>query len=284
MSEISAAAVRDLRQRTGLGVMTCKQALVETGGDPEQAVEWLRRNSGLKAASKSGRVTAEGAVMAQLAADKGFGILVEINCETDFVARDQNFLDFCQQVLSGAVQARETDPGRLVDGALEEQRQALVQKVGENISVRRIAVLEAHKAQLAAYVHGNSRLATLVAVQGGDAQLARDIAMHVAAQAPQALQPEELPPELVEREERLYLEQAGAEGKPPAIAEKIAAGRLKKFLAEQSLVLQPFVRDPELSVGELVQQQGAQVQSFVRYAVGEPLEREETAPAGPAAH
>ncbi len=272
MTAITASQVKELRERTGLGMMECKKALVETGGDIEQAINELRKASGMKAAKKAGRTAADGAVAVKVADDGSYGVLVEVNSETDFVARDDNFRAFMNTVLDKAYANREADVDKLMDGDLEATREALVQKVGENISVRRVALLEAPV--VASYVHNNSKIAVLVGVEGGDAELARDVAMHVAATNPQVTSPEEMPEELVAREKEIYAAQARESGKPEEIIEKMIGGRLKKFMAENSLLEQPFVKDPDTTVGAMAKKAGASIQGFVRFEVGEGIEVE----------
>ncbi len=270
MSTISASLVKELRERTGLGMMECKKALVEANGDIEVAIEELRKSSGMKAAKKAGRTAADGVVA--IKAGAGFGIMVEVNSETDFVARDDNFLNFVNTVVEKAFESRQDDVAALMDGELETAREALVQKIGENISVRRIAKVEAPV--VGAYVHGNNRIAVLTALSGGEEELARDVAMHVAAVNPQVVKPEEMPAEVVAKEKEIYIAQAAESGKPADIIEKMVVGRVNKFLAENSLLEQPFVKDPDTKVGKLVKGAGAEVQAFVRFEVGEGIEVE----------
>ncbi|MDY6828379.1 MAG: translation elongation factor Ts [Pseudomonadota bacterium] len=273
MAAISAALVKELRERTGLGMMDCKKALQAAGGDIEAAIEELRKSSGMKAAKKAGRVAADGVIMARIADEGGFGVLVEINSETDFVARDENFIGFADQVVNTVFEQREADVGRLMEGDLEAARERLVQKVGENINVRRVALVEADT--VGAYVHGNSRIGVLVALQGGTTELARDIAMHVAAVNPRVGRPEDMPADELAKEREIYAAQAADSGKPPEIVEKMIEGRVRKFLAEVSLVEQPFVKDPDTRVGKLLKQAGAELVGFTRFEVGEGIEREE---------
>ena len=272
---MSASQVKELRERTGLGVLECKKALAAAGGDVDAAIEELRKSSGMKAAKKAGRTAADGVVAARVADDGSYGVLVEVNSETDFVARDAGFLQFVQQVLQAVFEARSDDVASLMDGELESARQALVQKIGENIGVRRAAVVSAGAGVVGAYVHGNKRIAVLVELEAGDQDLARDVAMHVAAVNPQVVRPDDMPGELLEKEKEIYTAQALESGKPPEIVEKMIGGRIRKFLSENSLVEQPFVKDPELSVGKLVAAAGASVASFARFEVGEGIEVEQ---------
>lgn len=267
MAQISASLVKELRERTGLGMMECKKALVEQNGDIEAAIDHLRKSSGMKAAKKAGRVAADGVIRA-----KG-GYLVEINSETDFVARDDNFAAFADNVAEAVAAAGTTDVAAVMSGDLEAAREALVQKIGENISVRRIAGVSADV--VGDYVHGNNRIGVLVALKGGDEALARDIAMHVAAVNPQFVKADDVPADVVEKEKEIFSAQAAESGKPAEIIEKMVVGRVKKFLAEICLVDQPFVKDPDLTVGKLVANAGAEVVEFVRFEVGEGIEKEE---------
>ncbi|MEM7690837.1 MAG: translation elongation factor Ts [Pseudomonadota bacterium] len=272
---MSAALVKELRERTGLGLLECKKALKEADGNIEAAIEELRKSSGMKAAKKAGRTAADGVVAAKVADDGSYGVLVEVNSETDFVARDESFLSFVDKVVNAAFDQRQTDVAALTEGALEQDREALVQKIGENIGVRRVSLITADSGVVGAYVHGNKRIAVLVELGAGDQDLARDIAMHVAAVNPQVVKPDDMPEELVNKEKEIYTAQALESGKPPEIVEKMIGGRIKKFLAENSLVEQPFVKDPDTSVGKLVAAAGASVASFARFEVGEGIEVEE---------
>ena len=271
---MSAALVKELRERTGLGLLECKKALGEAGGDVDAAIEALRKSSGMKAAKKAGRTAADGVVAIQTAADGSFGAMIEINSETDFVARDENFLTFVHSVLAKAFEQRISDVTMLAEGETEEARQALVQKIGENISVRRVATHEADAGVIGGYVHGNNRLAGLVSLKAGSEELARDVAMHVAALNPQVVSPDDMPQELVAKEREIYAAQAQDSGKPPEIVEKMIDGRIRKFLSENSLTEQAFVKDPDLTVGKLVAQAGAEILGFTRFEVGEGIEVE----------
>jgi len=272
---MSAALVKELRERTGLGLLECKRALAAADGDIEKAIEELRKSSGMKAAKKAGRTAADGIVTARVAEDGSYGVLLEVNSETDFVARDGSFLGFVDSVLDKAFTERQDDVAALMAGELEQAREGLVQKIGENIGVRRVAILEASDGVVGSYVHGNSRIAVLVQLKGGDQDLARDVAMHVAAVNPQVVSPDDMPEELVAKEKEIYTAQALESGKPAEIVEKMIGGRIKKFLAENSLVEQPFVKDPDTKVGKLVSAAGAAVAAFSRFEVGEGIEKEE---------
>lgn len=272
---VTASLVKELRERTGLGMMECKKALVETDGDIELAIENLRKASGLKAAKKADRTAAEGVVSAKVADDGSYGVVLEINSETDFVARDGSFLAFVGTVTEKAFGEKTGDVAALVDDTLENTRQALVQKIGENISVRRVALCQPQGGLVGAYVHSNNRIAVLVELSGGTTELARDVAMHVAAVNPQVVRPDDMPEEVVNKEREIIRAQPDMEGKPAEIVEKMMVGRINKFLKESSLLEQPFVKDPELTVGKLVKNAGAEVISFVRYEVGEGIERKQ---------
>ncbi|PSF14346.1 elongation factor Ts [Marinobacter fuscus] len=273
MAAITAAMVKELRERTGLGMMECKKALVEAGGSVDAAIEELRKSSGLKAAKKAGRTAAEGVSLVKVADDNTSAFILEVNSETDFVARDDNFMNFANDVLEVAFAKGETDVAKLMEGELEGKREALVQKIGENISVRRIVKIEG--AVVGGYVHSNSKIASVVALSAGTEELARDIAMHVAAVNPRVGKPEEMPEDELENEKAIIKAQPDMEGKPAEIVEKMMGGRIKKFLAENSLVEQPFVKNPDQKVGELIKAAGGELVGFVRLEVGEGIEKEE---------
>jgi elongation factor Ts len=269
MASFSAASVKELRERTGLGMMECKKALKASDGDIDVAIEELRKNSGLKAAKKAGRTAAEGIVVIKEASDNTSAILVEVNSETDFAAKNDGFLGYASAVADAAFATKNVD----VTGLLEPEREALVQKIGENISPRRAALAEGEV--VGAYVHSNLRIGALVVLKGGDLTLAKDIAMHVAAVNPRVLAPSDMPAEMVEAEKAIIKAQPDMEGKPDAIVEKMMGGRINKFLKEHSLLEQPFVKDPEQTIGKLVKAAGAEIISFVRLEVGEGIEVEE---------
>ena len=273
MAEIKASMVKELRDRTGLGMMECKKALAGAGGDIDTAIEELRKSSGMKAAKKAGRTAAEGAIALQLADDGKSGVMVEVNSETDFAARDANFLGFVGSVVAEVAAQQQTDVAQLMSAGLEDKRQALVQKIGENITVRRAELVTGDV--VGGYVHGNGKIAVLVNLIGGDAELAKDVAMHVAAVNPQVPKPSDMSPEVLEKERAIYVAQAADSGKPPEIVEKMVEGRVRKFVAESSLVEQPFVKDPDLKVSQLLKNAGADVVGFVRFEVGEGIEKDE---------
>lgn len=271
---ITASLVKELRERTGLGMMECKKALVEADGDIEVAIDNLRKASGLKAAKKAGRTAAEGVIMTRTADDNSVVMLLEVNSETDFVARDENFLGFANSVADKAFADKQDDVAALMEGDLEKAREALVQKIGENISVRRVQFVGGEGKTVAAYVHGG-RIASAVELQGGTPDLAKDIAMHVAAINPQFVAPSSIPAEVLEREKEVVRAQSESSGKPAEIIEKMMVGRIKKFEAEISLTEQPFVKDPDVKVGALAKKDGAEILNFVRFEVGEGIEKEE---------
>lgn len=273
MAAITAAMVKELRERTGLGMMECKKALVEAEGSVDKAIDELRKSSGLKAAKKAGRTAAEGVAVLSVADDNKSATLLEVNSETDFVARDDNFMNFANDVLAEAVKSGEGDVAKLMEGDLEGKREALVQKIGENITVRRVVKLEGEVVD--GYVHSNNKIASIVAITGGNAEIARDIAMHVAAVNPRVGKPEEMPQDEVEREKDIIRAQPDMEGKPAEIVEKMMSGRIQKFLKENSLVEQPFVKNPDQTVGALLKSAGADLVGFVRLEVGEGIEKEE---------
>jgi len=271
---MSAALVKELRERTGLGLLECKKALAEANGDVDAAIEALRKSSGMKAAKKAGRTAADGVVAIKTAEDGAFATMVEVNSETDFVARDENFLGFVGAVVDKAFSQRITDVETLAADDIEDARQALVQKIGENISVRRVVAHAVEGGVIGGYVHGNNRIAVLVSLKGGSEELARDVAMHVAAVNPQVVSPANMPEEVVAKEREIYVAQAADSGKPAEIVEKMVDGRVRKFLAENSLTEQAFVKDPDQTVGKLVSAAGAEVVGFTRFEVGEGIEVE----------
>ena len=270
---VTAALVKELRERTGAGMLDCKKALVETDGDIELAIENMRKSGQAKAAKKAGRIAAEGVILTKVEA--GRATMLELNCETDFVARDEGFLKFGNELLEVAAANNINDIDALNDAELNgskvsEVRDALVAKIGENISPRRVINVEGDT--LGAYVHGG-RIGVISILTGGDEELAKDVAMHVAAASPQFVKPENVPAEVVEKEKEIQIEIAIQSGKPADIAEKMVAGRMKKFTGEVSLTGQPFVKDPSISVAELLKNNSADVINFVRFEVGEGIEK-----------
>jgi len=272
MAAVSASQVKELRERTGLGMMECKKALAAADGNIDTAIENLRKSSGMKAAKKAGRTAADGVVVVKVADDASYGVLVEVNSETDFVTKDEGFKAFVAAVVDKAFADKLSNIETLA-AAMEDARQALVQKCGENVNIRRVELAEA--STVGAYVHSNSRIGVLVALEGGTTELAKDVAMHVAAVNPQVATPDDMPADVVAKEKEIYVSQAIESGKPPEIAEKMVVGRLKKFLAESSLVEQPFVRDPDIKVGKMLADAGASIIGFTRYEVSEGIEVEE---------
>ena len=281
MAQVSAAQVKALRDRTGAGMMDCKRALLETDGDVEAAVEAMRKRGLAAADRKAGRIAAEG--LLAIEADASGAAMVEVNCETDFVAREAAFREFARDV--ARLVLREAPPStsetlgglRLADGStVDEHRRELVARIGENIAVRRFARLEAGDGSLASYSHGG-RIGVLVALDGdGDAPAAgKDVAMHIAASRPLAVSEGDLPEDVLERERQIISAQAEMTGKPPEIVAKIVAGRIRKFANESTLLGQPFVKDPDLTVGGFLAKRGATVRQFVRFEVGEGIERRE---------
>lgn len=273
MAEITAGAVKELRERTGLGMMECKKALVEAEGNIDLAIENLRKAGSMKAAKKAGRTAAEGLVMTKVADNGSYGVMVEVNSETDFAAREENFGTFVGKVLNKVFTTKETDVAKLMAAGLEEERLALVQKIGENISVRRAVLVGGNGETVGSYVHSNNKIAVLVALQGGSVDLARDIAMHVAATNPLVVKPEDVSADVLKKEGEIYTAQAAESGKPADIVEKMVAGRLRKYIEEVSLTEQAFVKDPDIKIGKLAKQGSANVLSFVRYMVGEGIEK-----------
>lgn len=273
---ITASLVKELRERTGSGMMECKKALVETDGDIDAAAELMRKSGAAKADKKAGRVAADGAIKAMVSDDGKTAVILEINSETDFVAKDENFQAFADEVLATVAQQK---PGSvdalaamtMANGqSVEEARQALIAKVGENIQVRRFEILES-SALIASYLHG-ARIGVLVD-SSADTDLARDIAMHVAAVNPQFVDQDSVPTEFIETEKSILVAQAESSGKPAEIIEKMIQGRLEKLLAEVTLLGQPFVKDPDKKVGKLLSDAGASVTRFIRYEVGEGIEK-----------
>ena len=276
---ITAEAVKQLRERTGAGMMECKKALVETKGDLDAAAELMRKQGLAKADKKAARVAAEGVVAMARSGDARAAALVEVNCETDFVAREQDFRAFAQAVADCALALRPADlaalgEARLASGeSVEERRRNLVAKIGENISVRRFAVLTS-PGHLGAYVHG-TRIGALTALEGGTASLAHDLAMHVAASNPRYLSAEQVPAAVVAKEREILTSQAQGEGKPPEIVAKMVEGRLRKVLGEITLAGQAFVKDPEVTVEKLLKGAGARVVAFERFEVGAGIEKKQ---------
>lgn len=271
---ITASMVKELRERTGAGMMECKKALVEADGSLDAAVEALRTAGVAKADKKAGRVAADGRVVIQANGSKA--VIAEINSETDFVAKDENFIGFANAVAAAALKSGVTEAAALASvsigsSTIEVARTELIQKVGENISVRRADIVESN-GPIGTYTHG-ARIGAIVALEGGNEDLARDIAMHVAATNPTCIDESGVPAETLETEKRIFTEQAAESGKPPEIIEKMIGGRINKFLKEITLVGQPFVKDDKQTVGQLLKSADASVVSFTRYEVGEGIEK-----------
>ena len=277
MAEISASTVMELRQRTGLGMMECKKALTEAEGDLAKAEELLRIRSGAKASKAASRVAAEGVIGLFVAADAKTAAMVEVNCETDFVARNDDFRAFANEIAQVVARDRPADTAvlsarKLASGeSIEARRVALVQKIGENLSLRRFVRLEA-QGRVASYVHG-TRIGVLVDYNGGNEALGKDLAMHIAASKPMAVSREHVPADVVARERSIAAARAAESGKPANIVEKMVEGAVAKFLAEVTLLPQPFVKNDKQTVNDVVNAQGARVNGFVLYVVGEGIEK-----------
>jgi len=277
---ITAAQVKELRERTGSGMMECKKALVDAGGDMDAAIEMLRKTGLAKADKKAGRVAAEGLIAVGVSEDGRSATLVEVNCETDFVAKKAEFQDFANAIAQRILAGKPADIEALLDmplhdgdeTSIELARKSLIASIGENINVRRFTRLDATQGILAHYQHG-VRIGVLVELQGGDAELARDIAMHIAASKPQCVAEADVPGEVIEKEREIFSAQAETSGKPANIIEKMVDGRIRKFLAEITLVGQPFVKDPDQTVGQLLKSAGAGVVGFARMELGEGIEK-----------
>lgn len=278
--EISAELVKQLRERTQIGMMECKKALVEAQGDIEAAIEVLRKRGQLKAAKSGSRITAEGIIATKISDDQQNAAIAEVNCETDFVAKHPDFLAFAQCAIDTALNTGTTDVEQILSSkfndslTLEEYRKELITKIGENISLRRITILKS-KGLLGYYNHGG-RIGTIVSLTSGSAEIARDIAMHIAANNPLVLSPSDISNELVEKEREIFMAQADSSGKPAEIIAKMVEGKLTKFREENSLYGQAFVKDPNIKVSQYLKSNQAEIAGFVRYAVGEGIEKATT--------
>ncbi len=278
MAQISAALVKELRERTGSGMMECKRALQETDGDIEAAIEQLRKTGQAKAEKKAGRAAAEGQIVIRHSDDNRTAVMVEINCETDFVAKDENFRQFATAVADLVLREQPPDLSALSGMALaggetvEEARKALIARIGENIAPRRFAIVHTTGNLLGSYSHGG-RIGVIVELEGGDAGLAKDLAMHIAASRPLCVSAEQVPAEILDKEREIYRAQAEQEGKPANIVEKMVEGRVRKYLKEITLVGQPFVKDPDNSVEQLLAAAKARVVGFERLELGEGVEK-----------
>ena len=272
MSNISASQVKELRERTGLGLMDCKKALEEANGDLDLAVEELRKTSGLKASKKSSRSAADGLIGIKSA--DGKSIMVEINCETDFVARDDSFNLFMQEVLDIISTNAEKPLEELLKLGIEEKREKLVQKLGENIVVRRTTASLDNADSSGVYLHSNNKIGTIISLKGGTEEVAKEIAMHAAATDPMAISPSDIPEEVIEKEREIYRAQSEESGKPADIVEKMIEGKIRKFLSEVSLTEQDFVKDPGLKIKDILKENDASIIGFTRFEVGEGIEVE----------
>lgn len=280
MANITAAKVKELREITGAGMMDCKKALVAADGDIDVAIQEMRKSGAAKADKKAGRVAAEGIIKIQASADKSSVLIMEINCETDFVGKDENFLIFADQVAQATINSDANDVASLgalmipeTNQTIEEARAQLVTKIGENIQIRRFE-RKPLNGTLGHYIHGG-RIGVVVDLKGGDEELAKDIAMHIAASNPLVVSRDDVPEEVVNQERDIFTAQAKDSGKPEDIIEKMIGGRINKFLDEVSLLGQPFVKDPNTKVGNLLKSNNAEVISFVRYMVGDGIEKAE---------
>ncbi len=279
---ITAAQVKELRERTGSGLMECKKALVETDGDIDAAIDAMRKSGLIKAGKKAGRVAAEGAIFMKTSADGKSVAMLEINCETDFVAKSDDFTSFAAKVMARILEALPESVDTLADMPLVEgsdttvdtARKELIAKLGENINLRRLQLLNAGDAdaRVGGYIHG-VRIGTIVEVSGGNEALLRDIAMHVAASRPQAVSADDVPSEVIAKEREIILAQSEGSGKPAEIIEKMVDGRMRKFLAEITLLGQAFVKDPDTTVGKMLEKSGARVVRFACFEVGEGIEK-----------
>ena len=271
MSAISASQVKELREKTGLGLMDCKKALEEANGDIDLAIEELRKTSGIKASKKSGRSAADG-LIGITSRDKDF-FMIEVNCETDFVARDESYINFTKETLDIYSNNPSYSLKQLLESGVEDNREKLVQKLGENIVVRRLAKSDDSSIS-GSYLHSNNKIGCIVSLEGGDEALANDIAMHAAATDPMAVSPSDIPKETVDKEREIFKAQSEESGKPPEIIEKMIEGKISKFLAEVSLTEQDFVKDPNVKISKLLADNNASILSFTRYEVGEGIEVE----------
>ena len=277
---ITAALVKELRERTGAGMMDCKKALVETNADLEAAIDLMRASGAAKAAKKAGRIASEGLVNVTISGDNKSAAILEVNSETDFATKGQPFIDFVNALGKLALKNKPESVESFLTQTLgsgetvDEAREGIVAKTGENVSVRRLQIVSTKSGVLGAYKHGD-RIAVLAVLSGNDAVLAKDIAMHVAASRPECISKEQLSNEQLEREKAIFIEQAKESGKPDNVIEKMIVGRMKKFVNEVTLYGQPFVKDPDISVGELVKSKNAEIESFVRFEVGEGIEKKE---------
>ena len=277
--QITAAMVKELRERTGSGMMECKKALQEAGGDIDVAIENMRKSGLAKADKKAGRVAAEGRVVISISDDGTEAAIVEVNCETDFVSGGDDFINFANKVADAALLNKPSSVDDLVaceveGSTIEHTRQEMVAKIGENIQVRRYQHLNSEGGSFGSYLHG-TRIAVLVEMEGGEAELIKDVAMHIAASKPVCVAEDDVPPEMLEKEKEILRAQALESGKPADIVEKMLTGRIRKYLAEITLLGQAFVKDPDKTVAALLKEKGANVKRFIRYEVGEGIEKKQ---------
>ena len=267
---IKASEVKLLREKTGLGMMECKKALLESEGDIDLAITNLRKNSALKAEKKSSRTAAEGKILSKIDPSKNIAILLEINCETDFVAKDQSFIDFCHETLNYCLENYDSSLEILHSDYLEEKRQSLIQKIGENIVIRRKEVINSEF--IYSYVHGNNKIGSILSISNENDVVGNDVAMHIAASAPLVVSSADLDKELINKEEEIILAQVADSSKPKDILEKMVSGRLEKFKSEVSLLSQPFVKNPSQKIQNLLEENSLKVLKFFRYELGEGIE------------
>jgi len=278
--QITAAMVKELRERTGSGMMECKKALTEADGDIDAAIENMRKSGLAKADKKAGRVAAEGRIALKISDDGKTAVIAEVNCETDFVSGGDDFLAFVNEVAATALENRPKSVEALVELAIdggqtiEEKRKEMVSKIGENIQVRRFELMQLDAGKFGSYLHG-TRIGVLLGMENGNDDLIKDVAMHIAASRPTCVTEEQVPAELLEKEREILIAQAQDSGKPQDIIEKMVDGRIRKYLAEITLVGQPFVKDPDKTVGALLKDEGAKVTGFVRFEVGEGIEKKQ---------
>jgi elongation factor Ts len=278
--QITAAMVKELRERTGSGMMECKKALTETDGDIDAAIENMRKSGLAKADKKAGRVAAEGRIAIKISDDGKAAVIAEVNCETDFVSGGDDFLAFVNEVAAAALANKPESVAALVELAIdggqtiEEKRKEMVSKIGENIQVRRFEIMQLDAGKFGSYLHG-TRIGVLLGMENGNDDLIKDVAMHIAASKPTCVTEDQVPAELLAKEREILIAQAQDSGKPQEIIEKMVDGRIRKYLAEITLVGQPFVKDPDKTVGALLKEEGAEVTGFVRYEVGEGIEKKQ---------
>ncbi len=275
---ISASLVKELRQRTGSGMMECKKALVETNGDLEQALDLMRKSGAAKAAKKAGRIAAEGLVNIAMSADKKEAAIIEVNSETDFVSKSDDFINFVNELSQLALEIKTDDIDKFnnsnmtSDTTVEDARKNLIAKIGENISVRRVSYINAGSGNIGSYKHGD-KIAVLAVLSESNESLAKDVAMHIAASRPECIDESQVPKDLLAKEKQIFVEQAKESGKPENIIEKMVAGRVRKFISEITLYGQAFIKNPDTTVGKLVKENNADVISFIRFEVGEGIEK-----------